>query len=241
MRSGKGIAAGVVSGTLVEGEPIVTVDVNTAAGDVLAEPGAAPLKVVVLPLHDELTGPSVLILDVVETINVHNWDELERVVLEQLEVLLVSVHGGVEHLEEDVEAHLDRDGFSGMVGTCEEHAGSLRVRLGTHLKSDKGDVAALIGLSDRTNGNDIWELGLELLDEAQNVVVHQVDPETRDQSLQLDLVVPLFVVGELLVEGFFERNMVSWGAHVVELDSGLVGSRDELISGDSSQKADRCG
>ena len=111
------------------------------------------------------------------------------------------MEGGVEHLHDDVERHLDGEGLSGVMGTGVKDAGSLFVRLGTHLKGDERDVSALIGLSSRADLHDAGEFFLKLLNEEENVVVHQVDAELGREGLQLDLVVELGRVHQLGADG----------------------------------------
>ena len=80
MSARKGIRTHIVARALVEREPIVSVDVYTRLCSISAEPRCGLLKVHVFTLEDEITGLLELFLDEVDSVHIHDWDEIEGVV-----------------------------------------------------------------------------------------------------------------------------------------------------------------
>lgn len=207
-RSRECLRAGVFFAAKVSvGETIVAIEVDTSVGVVSAEPFSTPAIVSVLALHHVVSCLEECLLDVKDAIDIEDGDYVEGDVLKQINVVLIVVDNSVQELEDDVEGHLDGDGFAGVMGTSNEHRRSLLGRLSPRLKLDQGDVATFVRLSKAGDFDVLRELFSELFDDNKGVVVGVMVTEAWDEQLVLDFVAEFGTVLHLLCQGLLPRDM----------------------------------
>ena len=103
---------------------------------------------------------AVLVLQLIPSLERHGH-------IEQIDIVLVVVQYAVEELEDDVEGHLDGDGFASVVRSRDEHRGSLVRRLRARLQFDERDVPPLVRLPEAAHGDQRGELAVQLVDDHQ--------------------------------------------------------------------------
>ena len=128
-------------------EAVVAVEVDARIGVITTEPLPAPGVVLVLTLHDMVSGLEKGLLDIEDAINVEDRDNIEGHILEQVDIVLVIMDFAVKELEQDVEGHLDGDTLTGMVRTCDKNGRTVFGRLVALLQPDQRNVTAFIALT----------------------------------------------------------------------------------------------
>lgn len=61
------------------------------------------------------------LLDVEDTIDVENRHNVDGIIFEQVFVVLVIMKVSMDELKQDVEGHLDSDGFTSVMSTCDKN------------------------------------------------------------------------------------------------------------------------
>lgn len=105
------------------------------------------------------------LLDIKDSVNVQDWNDVESDILEQIDVVLIVVNDTVEELEDYIEWHLNRDCLTCMMSTCDEHSRTLICWLLARLKLDKRDITAFICLSEARYCDVVRELFMKLVDD----------------------------------------------------------------------------
>lgn len=106
--AGEGLRARVFFAALVSvGEAIVAIEVDSSVSVVPTEPFSTPAVISVLALHHVVGSLEECLLDIEDTIDIEDRDDVEGHVFEQVNVVLVVVDDSVQELENNVEGHLD--------------------------------------------------------------------------------------------------------------------------------------
>ena len=106
----------------------------------------------------------------------------------------------MDELEQDVEGHLNGDGFAGMMTTCDENGRTILRWLVTGLQSDKRNITTFITLTKASDLDYVRELLSKLLNNYHAIMVAVMVTETRNEQLMLHLITELLALHHLLSE-----------------------------------------
>ena len=106
----------------------------------------------------------------------------------------------MNELEQDVEGHLDGDGFASVMTTCDENGRTILSWLVTGLQSDKRNITTFITLTKASDLDYVRELLSKLLNNHHTIMVAVMVTETRNEQLMLHLITELLALHHLLCE-----------------------------------------